>query len=123
MLGYELGQRHTAAASSGAIRRVRTTVCSIAPRRALAAGRSGLAARYHRGRCLERYLGLDRRAPRAPPTWGELERLIAQLPGVRIAIGPPGDGIDGFRASHLAATATQRLMVRVASEVRASPPA
>jgi DNA-binding PucR family transcriptional regulator len=47
-----------------------------------------------------------------------LERLTADLPGVRIAVGPTGEGIDGFRSSHLAATATQRLMVRVASEVR-----
>lgn len=47
-----------------------------------------------------------------------LERQIAELPGVRIAVGPAGDGIDGFRASHLGAIATQRLMVRVASGVR-----
>ncbi|HWD70262.1 MAG TPA: PucR family transcriptional regulator [Solirubrobacteraceae bacterium] len=52
------------------------------------------------------------------PDLDKLERLIAELPGVRIAVGPTHDGIDGFRASHLAAIATQRLMVRVASEVR-----
>ena len=48
----------------------------------------------------------------------KLERLISELPGVRIAVGPVGDGIDGFRVSHLGAIAAQRLMVRVASEVR-----
>ncbi|HEX3802154.1 MAG TPA: PucR family transcriptional regulator [Solirubrobacteraceae bacterium] len=52
------------------------------------------------------------------PDVSRLERLIADLPGVRVAIGPTATGIDGFRASHLAATATQRLMVRVASDVR-----
>jgi DNA-binding PucR family transcriptional regulator len=52
------------------------------------------------------------------PDLERLDRLIANLAGVRIAVGPTGEGIDGFRASHLAATATQRLMVRVASEVR-----
>ena len=52
------------------------------------------------------------------PDLDRLGRLLAELPGVRIAVGPTAEGIDGFRASHLAATATQRLMVRVASEVR-----
>ncbi len=52
------------------------------------------------------------------PDLDELDRSIAELPGVRIAVGPLGDGIDGFRASHLGAIAAQRLMVRVASAVR-----
>ena len=52
------------------------------------------------------------------PELDKLERLIAELPGVRVAVGPTSDGTDGFRASHLAAIAAQRLMVRVASEVR-----
>jgi DNA-binding PucR family transcriptional regulator len=33
-------------------------------------------------------------------------------PGVRIAVGPAGAGIDGFRRSHFDAVATQRLMSR-----------
>ena len=114
MLGYELGQRHTAAvvwgdqasedhglldraaealAQVSGARRPFTVVASASTLWVWVAGSNG-------------------------PDVGRLERLIAQLPGVRIAIGPPGAGIDGFRASHLAATATQRLMVRVASEVR-----
>ena len=52
------------------------------------------------------------------PDLERLERLIADLPGVRIAVGPVANGIDGFRASHLAAIATRRLMVRVAPDVR-----
>jgi DNA-binding PucR family transcriptional regulator len=52
------------------------------------------------------------------PDLERLARIVAQLPGVRIAVGPAGDGVDGFRASHLGATATQRLMVRLASAVQ-----
>ncbi len=113
-LGYELDQRHTAAivwgdqatedhslldraaealAQASGARRPFTVVASAATLWVWIAGSDG-------------------------PDLGRLERLIAELPGVRVAIGPSGNGIDGFRASHLAATATQRLMVRVASEVR-----
>ena len=52
------------------------------------------------------------------PDFGRLEQTIRDLPGVRVAVGQTAAGIEGFRASHLAATATQRLMVRVASDVR-----
>lgn len=52
------------------------------------------------------------------PDLARLERLVSELPGIRVAVGPTAGGIDGFRASHLAATATQRLMVRIASAVR-----
>ncbi len=38
---------------------------------------------------------------------------LRDLPGVRVAIGPPGRGIDGFRRSHLDALAAQRLLHRV----------
>jgi len=33
-------------------------------------------------------------------------------PAVRVAVGPPGTGADGFRRSHFDAVATQRLMSR-----------
>jgi DNA-binding PucR family transcriptional regulator len=36
----------------------------------------------------------------------------AAHPGVRVAVGPPGAGADGFRRSHFDAVATQRLMAR-----------
>jgi DNA-binding PucR family transcriptional regulator len=45
----------------------------------------------------------------------ETEQATAGLTlpaGVRIALGMPGSGIDGFRRSHLEAIATQRLMRR-----------
>jgi len=37
---------------------------------------------------------------------------IAQHPAVRVAAGPAGPGIGGFRRSHFDAVATQRLMAR-----------
>jgi DNA-binding PucR family transcriptional regulator len=43
---------------------------------------------------------------------------IAGTPGVRVALGSPGAGIDGFRRSHLDALSTQRLMHRMPSELR-----
>lgn len=36
-------------------------------------------------------------------------------PGMRIALGRPGTGVDGFRRSHLQALASQRLVARLAS--------
>jgi DNA-binding PucR family transcriptional regulator len=114
MLGYELTQSHTAAvvwsdqtasdhslldraaealAEASGARRPFTVVASAATLWVWVPGSGG-------------------------PDVARLERLIADLPGVRVAIGPTGAGIDGFRTSHLAATATQRLMVRVAAEVR-----
>jgi DNA-binding PucR family transcriptional regulator len=114
MLGYELEQSHTAAivwsdqtasdhspldraaealAEASGARRPFTVVASAATLWVWVPGSSGADT-------------------------ARLERLIADLSGVRVAIGPTSAGIDGFRASHLAATATQRLMVRVAPDVR-----
>lgn len=43
---------------------------------------------------------------------------VSQLPGVRIAVGAPAAGIEGFRRSHLDAIATQRMMARFGSAQR-----
>lgn len=43
---------------------------------------------------------------------------VEPVPGVRVALGFPGAGIDGFRRSHLDAVATQRLMSRMPWELR-----
>jgi DNA-binding PucR family transcriptional regulator len=40
------------------------------------------------------------------------------LPGIRIALGTPLPGVEGFRRSHLDALATQRLLQRVPEDVR-----
>jgi DNA-binding PucR family transcriptional regulator len=41
-----------------------------------------------------------------------LTAATAAHPAVRVAVGPAGTGIDGFRRSHFDAVATQRLMAR-----------
>ena len=43
---------------------------------------------------------------------GAITAATATHPGVRVAVGPAGAGIDGFRRSHFDAMATQRLMSR-----------
>jgi DNA-binding PucR family transcriptional regulator len=43
---------------------------------------------------------------------------LGKLPGVRVAIGPLGSGIEGFRRSHLDAVTTQRMMARLRSARR-----
>ncbi len=113
-LGYELGQRHTAAIVWGDRA---TEDHSLLDRAAEALAQASGARRPFTVVASASTLWVWIPGSEDPDL-GRLERLIAELPGVRIAIGPAGDGIDGFRASHLAATATQRLMVRVAAEVR-----
>lgn len=49
------------------------------------------------------------------------DALVAALddsPGVRVAVGPTGTGMAGFRRSHLDALATQRLMQRIPDDLR-----
>lgn len=43
--------------------------------------------------------------------------VLAVAGGVRVALGSPASGIDGFRRSHLDALTTQRLMHRTVSEL------
>lgn len=43
---------------------------------------------------------------------------LAEVPGVRVALGPAAAGVDGFRRSHLDALVTQRLMVRTSPHLR-----
>lgn len=56
-------------------------------------------------------------APNAPDL-RPLERALAQLPGVRLAVGTQGRGVDGFRRSHFDALAAQRTVERLGSTVR-----
>jgi DNA-binding PucR family transcriptional regulator len=46
---------------------------------------------------------------------GPLEQSLADMPRVRVALGTPAAGIDGFRRSHFQAFETQRLLARLAS--------
>jgi DNA-binding PucR family transcriptional regulator len=45
-----------------------------------------------------------------------LLRSVSEMPDIRIAIGPTGNGIDGFRRSHFDAITTQQLMARLGSQ-------
>ena len=54
----------------------------------------------------------------ATPRLEELRAHLARAPGVRVAIGSTATGIEGFRRAHLDALATQRLMARMAGDVR-----
>lgn len=44
-----------------------------------------------------------------------LTRASGELPGIRVAIGPAADGLDGFRRSHFDAITTQQMMARLHS--------
>lgn len=52
------------------------------------------------------------------PDVGAVQSALAELPGVRVALGPAVRGIAGFRRSHLDALATQRLMHRASAPPR-----
>lgn len=54
------------------------------------------------------------------PDTDRLNAGLAAYPEVRIAVGRPGSGIDGFRRSHLDAVTTQRMLTRLASQHRAA---
>ncbi|MDO8188127.1 helix-turn-helix domain-containing protein [Conexibacter sp. JD483] len=55
-------------------------------------------------------------APAEPDLRG-LEQALRQLPGVRVALGSRGRGVEGFRRSHFDALATQRTVERLGSAV------
>ncbi len=52
------------------------------------------------------------------PDLDELTPLIESLAAVRVALGPPATGLDGFRRTHLDAAETQRLLTRLDSGLR-----
>jgi DNA-binding PucR family transcriptional regulator len=54
----------------------------------------------------------------AGPDVPRLELALAGVSGVRVALGTTATGVDGFRRSHLEASATQRLLIRTASRLR-----
>lgn len=44
------------------------------------------------------------------PDADQLRRAVSALPGIRVALGGPGRGLDGFRSSHIEATTTQQVL-------------
>ena len=51
----------------------------------------------------------------AEPAIAQLEDLTRAMPDIRIAIGSRGNGVEGFRTSHLDALTAQRMLARGAS--------
>src|SRR4051794_6679356 len=113
-LRYELGGRHTAAIA-WADRDLRDA--GALEKAADALARSAGARRAFTVAATTRSLWAWFVGERAP----DLAAVRAQLeaaPGVRIALGTTGAGMEGFRRAHLDALATQRLMHRMAGELR-----
>lgn len=54
----------------------------------------------------------------AAPSVEAAETALADLAGVRVALGRPGQDLEGFRRSHLDALAAQRVLARVGSARR-----
>jgi DNA-binding PucR family transcriptional regulator len=113
-LGYELRGRHTAAivwsdpatANQADLDRAAEAVAKAAgadrPLTVIASGSSLWVW----------FAGLDNADP------GMETAAVEDIPGVRVALGLPGAGIEGFRHSHLDALATQRLMHNLPGELR-----
>jgi DNA-binding PucR family transcriptional regulator len=113
-LGYELDQVHDAA-----------VVWSDLPE-------SDLSLLEHAAEAITRALGGKRRltvVASAAALWvwvargrerdlDQLRVAIGPLPGVRVAIGSRGRGVEGFRRSHFDALGAQRLLARVGSADR-----
>ena len=57
-------------------------------------------------------------AAEQPVDLAALQASIKNLPGVRLAIGSAGQGIEGFRRAHLDALTTQRVLGRLQSRTR-----
>jgi DNA-binding PucR family transcriptional regulator len=57
-------------------------------------------------------------ATRTAPEPDAVAAALADVPGVRVALGSAADGIEGFRRSHLQALQTQRLMHAMPGELR-----
>lgn len=52
------------------------------------------------------------------PTVEDMDAVLADRTGIHVAFGRPGEDLDGFRRSHLDATAAQRVLARVGSARR-----
>jgi DNA-binding PucR family transcriptional regulator len=113
-LGYDLGRRHTGAivwSDPGAADRADLDRAAEALAKAAGAQRpltvvasgSSLWAWYVAGEA-------------ADPDAARL--AVEEIPRVRAALGLPGEGIEGFRRTHLGALATQRLMNNLAGHLR-----
>jgi DNA-binding PucR family transcriptional regulator len=111
-LGYPLDRTHTAA--------VVWTDDPDADLRQLDRAADVLAAAAGPGRPLSVIANAATRWVWVPgrPDPGELRLALDRLPLVRVALGSPAPGVDGFRRSHVDALTTQRLLARLTSAQR-----
>ncbi len=54
----------------------------------------------------------------AAPDLSQVNLVVRELPGIRVAVGSLGQGVEGFRRSHVDALTTQRLLSRLRSDQR-----
>jgi DNA-binding PucR family transcriptional regulator len=107
-LGYDLRRRHTAAVLWTDPRR---------PDQAALAAAAGALGPVTRARQVLTVIASSSSvwawlAAAADTGAAALAAATGQQPAVRVAVGPAGAGVDGFRRSHFDAVATQRLMAR-----------
>ncbi len=81
--------------------------------RSAATGRTALVARAS---ATARWIWLSGAA--AVPDLHHVEQVMATADGVRVAVGRPGHGLQGFRTSHQDALAAQALVIRLGSDRR-----
>ncbi len=113
-LGYVLSQTHHAAVlwSEEAGTELQTLEAAAEALVRCGASRDRLTVLANAG-TLWVWLAADRE-----PDLAQLRHAIRPLPGVRVAIGARGQGVDGFRRSHLQALTTQRLLGRLHTSER-----
>ncbi|WP_375001424.1 PucR family transcriptional regulator [Aeromicrobium sp. CTD01-1L150] len=85
---------------------------AIAGVRSVTAGRSALVARASTTSRWMWVSGTD------APDLHQVERVLANVEGVHAAVGRSGQGLEGFRSSHLDALAAQAMVVRLGSDRR-----
>jgi DNA-binding PucR family transcriptional regulator len=113
-LHYELSRHHTAAvlwSDGGASDQARLGTAADALARAVGVRRPFTVVAS--AAALWAWLGTDRE-----PELAAVRSAFEPPAGVRVAVGSTGDGLDGFRRSHLDALTTQRLMDRAPGELR-----
>ncbi|MFV2197962.1 PucR family transcriptional regulator [Nocardiopsis sp. LOL_012] len=106
-LGYRLTGPHTAAIVWGGSATAPERLGEVAEALANATGAAGRLTVVAGAASLWMWLPVA-----TVPETGPLAERLADRTGVRVALGRPGPGVDGFRRSHLDAAATQRMLAR-----------
>ncbi|MER7577996.1 hypothetical protein [Streptomyces sp. NPDC126514] len=73
------------------------------------------------GGARKRHVAVDLLSGEAVPDLHHVEKALATTDEVRVAMGRPGRGLEGFRSSHQDALAAQALVIRLGSDRRFTP--